>query len=91
MENLVARLDCQGVCGNLDAIAVVVLEKETAMQQQGYTGLEFLEGFFLLAGALWIIGALTFGGAIMIGQAKLGGDVSPAANQTSIGEMPATQ
>jgi hypothetical protein len=68
-----------------------VLEKETAMQQQGYTGLEFLEGFFLLAGALWVIGALTIGGAVMIGQAKVGGSVSPAANQTSVGEMPATQ
>lgn len=60
------------------------------MQQQDYTGLEFLEGFFLLAGALWIIGALTFGGAVMIGQAKLAA-AGPGPTQSSVGEMPATQ
>ena len=59
--------------------------------QQDYDGLGFLEGFFLLAGALWIIGALTFGAAVMIGQSKVGGSASPAANQTEVGASSATQ
>ena len=51
------------------------------------TGLEFIEGFSLLAGALWLIGALTVGGLVMLGSARVG-TVSPAANQTAVGEMP---
>jgi hypothetical protein len=60
------------------------------MEDHGYTGLEFIEGFSLLAGALWIIGALLFGGLAMMGAARMGdGSVSPPANQTEAAE-PAT-
>jgi hypothetical protein len=56
----------------------------------GYTGLEFIEGFSLLAGAMWIIGALLVGGMVMIGAERAGQPVA-AANQTAVGEMPATE
>lgn len=53
------------------------------MHHNSYTGLEFIEGFSLLAGALWIIGALFVGGLAMMGSARMGdASVSPAANQT---------
>lgn len=60
------------------------------MNDRGYTGLDFIEGFSLLAGAMWIIGALLVGGMVMIGAGRAGAPV-PAANQTAVGEMPATQ
>jgi hypothetical protein len=47
------------------------------MDHDSYTGLEFIEGFSLLAGALWIIGALLVGGLAMMGSARMGdGSVS---------------
>ena len=58
------------------------------MEHRRYTGLEFIEGFALLAGALWIIGALAVGGVVMMGNARLG-PTSPASNQTAVGDMPA--
>ena len=60
------------------------------MDQHGYTGLEFMEGFSLLAGALWIIGALLVGGLVMIGNGRVG-QAAPAANQTPVAAMPAAQ
>ncbi|WP_332686568.1 hypothetical protein [Devosia sp.] len=57
------------------------------MEHRGYTGLDFMEGFSLLAGALWIIGALTLGALVMMGSARVG-SVTPAANQTPVAEMP---
>jgi hypothetical protein len=65
----------------------VLLWQEDAMEHRGYTGLEFMEGFSLLAGALWIIGALTIGALVMLGSARMG-QVTPAANQTPVAEMP---
>jgi hypothetical protein len=62
------------------------------MEDHGYSGLEFIEGFSLLAGALWIIGALLFGSLAVMGAARMGdGSVSPAANQTPAAESTATQ
>jgi hypothetical protein len=57
------------------------------MNERRYTGLEFIEGFALLAGTLWILGALLVGGLVMLGSAGTA-SVSPASNQTSVGEMP---
>ena len=57
------------------------------MEHRGYTGLDFIEGFALLAGALWIIGALAVGGLVVMGNARMG-PTSPASNQTAVGEMP---
>ncbi|KKC39422.1 hypothetical protein WH87_04195 [Devosia epidermidihirudinis] len=57
------------------------------------TGVEFIEGFALLAGALWIGGALIFGTVAYLGSHKAGA-ASAASNQTSIGESnntPATE
>ncbi|MBU1337075.1 MAG: hypothetical protein KJ944_13740 [Alphaproteobacteria bacterium] len=65
----------------------VLLWQEDAMEHRGYTGLEFMEGFSLLAGALWIIGALAVGTLVMMGSARMG-SVTPAANQTPVAEMP---
>jgi hypothetical protein len=62
------------------------------MHRESYTGLEFIEGFSLLAGALWIIGALLIGGLVMMGSARLGdGSASPAANQTEAAAPATTQ
>jgi hypothetical protein len=58
------------------------------MDRRGYTGLEFIGGFALLAGALWIIGALAVGGLVIMGNARMG-PTSPASNQSAVGEMPA--
>lgn len=66
---------------------LVLLWQEDAMEHRGYTGLDFMEGFSLLAGALWIIGALTLGALVMMGSARVG-SVTPAANQTPVAEMP---
>jgi hypothetical protein len=57
------------------------------MNERRYTGVEFIEGFALLAGALWILGALTVGGMLMLSSARTG-TVSPASNQTPVAEMP---
>jgi hypothetical protein len=57
------------------------------MNRTEYTGLEFMEGFALLAGALWLIGALTVGALVMMGSARMG-PAPAAANQTAVGEMP---
>jgi hypothetical protein len=62
------------------------------MEDHGYTGLEFIEGFSLLAGAMWIVGALLLGGLAVMGAARVGdGSVSPAANQTEAAEPATTQ
>lgn len=47
------------------------------MDNPNYKGLEFIEGFSLLAGALWIIGALLLGGLAMIGAGRV--NATPAA------------
>ena len=62
------------------------------MDQDSYSGLDFIEGFSLLAGAMWIIGALLFGGLAMMGAARMGdGSVSPASNQTEAAGPATTQ
>jgi hypothetical protein len=62
------------------------------MSENSYTGLEFIEGFSLLSGALWIIGALLIGGLAMMGAARMGdGSVSPPANQTEAAAPATTQ
>jgi hypothetical protein len=59
------------------------------MEHRRYSGLDFIEGFALLAGTLWILGALVVGGLVMMGNGKMGtGSVSPASNQTPVAEMP---
>lgn len=59
-------------------------------ESRGYTGLEFIEGFALLAGAIWIIGALLGGAMVMLG-AERAGPAVPAANQTPVAESTQTQ
>ncbi len=59
------------------------------MEDHGYTGLEFIEGFSLLAGALWIIGALLFGGLAMIGAGRV--NATPVAAEAPAAEATATQ
>ena len=59
------------------------------MEDHGYTGLEFIEGFSLLAGALWIIGALLFGGLAMMGAARV--DATPVAAEAPAEAPAATQ
>lgn len=54
------------------------------------TGLEFIEGFSLFAGALWVIGALLVGSLVLISTGRTG-TVDPAANLTPVAESPATQ
>ena len=34
-------------------------------------GLDFIEGFSLLAGAIWIIGALVIGAMVLMGQGRV--------------------
>ena len=58
-------------------------------QDDGYTGLEFIEGFSLLAGALWLVGALLVGGLVMIGGARVN-SVTPAAVEAPAAEAPAS-
>ena len=60
------------------------------MNNHGYTGLEFIEGFSLLAGALWIIGALLFGAMVIIG-ADRAGPATPISNATPVAESAQTQ
>jgi len=60
------------------------------MAYKNGTGLEFIEGFSLLAGAMWIIGALLVGGMVLISTARTG-TVDPVANQTPVAESSATQ
>ena len=60
------------------------------MAYDNRTGLEFIEGFSLLAGALWIIGALLVGGAVMLGTGRTG-PAEPAATQEPVAQAPATQ
>ncbi len=52
-----------------------------------YTGLEFIEGFALLAGALWLIGALLAGSLILMGQQRVA-DTPNDSNQSPVAEMP---
>jgi hypothetical protein len=54
-------------------------------------GIDFFEGFALLAGAMWILGALLVGALVMMGNSRDGAAPPPAANQTSIGESTQTQ
>lgn len=60
------------------------------MAQRHYTGLEFIEGFSLFAGALWITGALLVGGIVMHSSTHQG-TVDPASNVTPVGESVETQ
>lgn len=48
--------------------------------ERRYTGLEFIEGFSLLAGALWLGGALLFGGLAIVGN----GGVGPAQIEADV-------
>lgn len=57
------------------------------MATKTYTGLEFIEGFALLAGALWLIGALLVGSLVLMGQGRVAGTPNDS-NQTAVGEMP---
>lgn len=60
------------------------------MYDRRYTGTEWIEGFFLLAGALWLIGALIIGATAAIGSAQLGSSInSPESNATPIADAPA--
>jgi hypothetical protein len=60
------------------------------MAYKNGTGLEFIEGFSLLAGALWIIGALLVGSMVLLSSTRTG-TVDPASNLTPVAESPATQ
>jgi glucose uptake protein GlcU len=60
------------------------------MEKRSYTGLEFVEGFSLLAGALWVIGALFFGAMVMIGVNRAG-PVGAASNETPVAVSPETE
>ena len=60
------------------------------MAYDNRTGLEFIEGFSLLAGALWIIGALLVGGAVLLGTGRTG-PAEPVAVEGPAVEAPATQ
>ncbi|MFD2647327.1 hypothetical protein ACFSX5_05885 [Devosia albogilva] len=51
------------------------------------TGLEFIEGFTLLVGAMWLLGALLVGGLVLMGQGRVAGTPNDS-NQTAVGEMP---
>jgi hypothetical protein len=41
------------------------------MDHEEDTGLDFIEGFSLLAGAIWIIGALVLGAMVMMGLGRV--------------------
>ena len=57
------------------------------MYDNNSTGTEWVEGFFLLAGALWVIGALFVGTMVFLGTASHGdGSISPASNQTPVAD-----
>ena len=60
------------------------------MNDRSYSGLDFIEGFSLLAGALWVIGALLFGVLVIIG-AERAGPATAASNETPVAESAATQ
>lgn len=57
---------------------------------QGKTGLEFFEGFALMAGALWLAGALLAGSMAMMGNARIS-EPPAASNQTPIANSPETE
>lgn len=59
------------------------------MERRGYTGLEFIEGFALLAGALWLMGALLVGGMVLIGSTRAG--PAPTPGDTPVADSPQTQ
>lgn len=48
-----------------------------------YTGLEFIEGFALFAGALWVAGAVLVGSLVLLSNQR---PQSAAANQTPVAE-----
>jgi len=59
---------------------------EDHMQQsQGYTGTEFVEGFFLFAAILWVLGAVLFISFATVGANKIGHPAAPAMEQTTSG------
>lgn len=41
------------------------------MDRNEYTGLEFMEGFTLLVGAIWIVGAIVLVVMVMMGQGRV--------------------
>lgn len=41
------------------------------MQHEEDHGLDFIEGFSLLAGAIWVIGALLLAGMVLLGQGRV--------------------
>jgi len=56
------------------------------------TGTEWIEGLFLLAGALWLMGALLVSTMVALGVVRLNdASVSPASNQTPVAESPQTE
>ena len=59
------------------------------MARRGYTGLEFIEGFALLAGAMWLLGALLVGGMVLIGSNNTG--PAPSPGDTPVADSPQTQ
>lgn len=64
--------------------------EERAVENPNYKGLEFIESFSLLAGALWVIGALLFGGLAIIGAQRVNAP-APAASEAPAAEAPAAQ
>jgi hypothetical protein len=73
---------------NLQRQSVVLSQKEIAMAERSYTGLEFVEWFSVLFIVLWLGGALALGGTAFLGAQKFAAPVSPESNQTPIGNMP---
>jgi hypothetical protein len=55
------------------AVKVLVdrTRRETSMDHEEDPGLDFIEGFSLLAGAIWIIGALVLGAMVMMGLGRV--------------------
>ena len=41
------------------------------MDHEEDTGLDFIEGFSLLAGALWVIGAILIAAMVLLGQGRV--------------------
>lgn len=64
-----------------------MLKGDFHMDKHGYSGLDFIEGFSLLAGALWLIGALLVGGMVMLGADRAAQTVIP---KTPVASMPET-
>lgn len=51
--------------------AVQGTAREDCMDHEEDAGLDFIEGFSLLAGAIWIIGALVLGAMVVMGLGRV--------------------